>query len=173
MNARLGHLSTWRMGLGLAAAAVMGVISYMVLELGTAVVGTTLVDGGELNSLSVFNAALAFMIFGVPIALVLSLAVGLPIWKFAEARRLRSRRSALILGASTGAVIYLLLIFLPQLYELLAYKSNHNSWQAIPGALPGWFYALLYVMKLAVAGCIGGLTAHWVAFSAVRSAEIH
>ena len=85
MDAGQGHLSTGRMGLGLAAAAVIGVISYTILELGIVVVLTAL-SGRELKGAPLFNVALVYMIVGMPIALFLSLAVGLPIWKFAEVR---------------------------------------------------------------------------------------
>lgn len=169
-------VSTWRMGLGLAAAAVIGVISYTVLELGMVVVLTAL-SGRELTDTRFFNVALVYMIFGTPIALFLGLAVGFPIWKFAEARRLRSRRSALILGASTGAVISLLLSLLPLVFGLLS-QSNYNEWQGghqiIRDGLPtlrGWFYMLVYVVQLAAAGSIGGLTAHWVACRRLKSAD--
>jgi hypothetical protein len=160
------------MGLGLAAAAVIGVISYTILELGIVVVLTAL-SGRELKGAPLFNVALVYMIVGMPIALFLSLAVGLPIWKFAEVRRLRSRRSALILGASTGAVIGLLLSLLPLVFGLLS-KSSYNEWQGghqiVRDGLPtlrGWFYMLVYLMQLAAVGSIGGLTAHWVAAPAI------
>lgn len=179
MESGVEPLSTRRMRLGLAAAAVAGLISYIVLLLAFNVLEAsvaTLAFGRRWEDLRILGPAMLYLIFGLPIALLLSFAVGLPIWKRSEARAFRSRRSAWILGASTGAVIGLLLAFIGLLLGLgiyfddSSYNEYHYGYQVSRDGLPtvlGWIFELLNVIQLAVAGSIGGLTARWIALPAV------
>jgi len=132
MESGMEPLSTRSMRLGLATAAVAGLISYIVLSLAFNVLEAsvaTLAFGRRWEDLRILGPAMLYLIFGLPIALLLSFAVGLPIWKRSEARAFRSRRSAWILGASTGAVIGLLLAFIGLLLGLGIYfdDSSYND----------------------------------------------
>ena len=165
------------MRLGLAVAAVAGLVSYIVLSLGSEVLQGAVVTfafGRKWQS-PPLGIVILYLSFGLPIALVLSLTVGFPIWKRAEARSDRSRRSALIMGATTAAVIGLLLTFLNLLAGLpyyltdSTYNEYFHGYQVSKDGLPtllGWFFVLLNFIYLAVAGSIGGLTARCIALPA-------
>lgn len=178
MSVEQERLSTERMLLGLAAAALSGLVSYVVLELGVMVLrlfAATIVFGYAWENLPVISMAAFYLFFGLPIALFLSVAIGLPVWKRAESRPLRSRRDALKIGAAVGAGIGLLFAALGFLSGLQTYLDPHASfdshtfgYQVTRDGLPtllGWVFEALTMLYFTLAGAIGGLVARWVVLS--------
>jgi ubiquinone biosynthesis monooxygenase Coq7 len=167
MEAGEEHLSTRRMGRGLTAAAVAGLIAYIAILLGSQAVMFTVAEfafGSRVANPAFFSRAVLYLIFGLPIALILSRAVGYPIWKRAEARTLRSRRNALAVGAMTGAAIGLLLLAFNILLFVVfgsAYSTGvKEDWQRTLFELLFEFYNILC---FTAAGAIAGLAARCVA----------
>jgi hypothetical protein len=170
------RLSAARMLLGLLAAAVAGLISYVVLDLGARLLQMAVAAfafGREWGETQILSTAAFYLFFGLPIALILSVAIGLPAWKRADARPLRSVRDALKWGAGVGALIGIALALLGFIMGLRTYlddSSSFDSWSygyqvthdGIP-TLVGWIFELLNVLYLTVAGAFGGLVARWVA----------
>ena len=181
MNVEHQQLSTGRMLLGLAAAAVAGLCSYVVLELGVTVlrlVVATVAFGHEWKEPQVFSTATFYLFFGLPVALILSVAIGFPVWKQADSRPLRSPRDASKIGAVVGAGIGILFVLLDFLSGLRTYfgpgsfDSYTYGYRVTRDGLPtllGWLFQVLSVLYFTIAGAIGGLAARWVAHSrAVR-----
>jgi hypothetical protein len=113
------------------------------------------------------------LFFGLPLTLLLSIAIGLPVWKHAESRPLRSRRDALKIGAAVGAsmgVFFLVLNLIIGLQTYLDPNSSSEDWtygyQVTRDGLPtvlGWLFELLNLLYFALAGAVGGLAARWTA----------
>jgi len=169
------HVSTGRMLFGLTAAAVAGLVSFVVLALGEEelIAAAAYAFGHERGDSQILSTAAFYLFFGLPIAVALSIAVGLPVWKRAEARPLRSARNALLLGAAVGALIGLILAALNIALGLETYLNEnyeYNSWtygyQVTRDGLPtllGWLFEILTLLYFAIAGAVGGLVARWVA----------
>jgi hypothetical protein len=109
--------------------------------------------------------------FGYPISLIFSVAVGLPIWKFAESKPLRSNRHAVMLGALVGFAIGLFLLLLNLLVGLDMYLDDNSGFSSkrfgrwvIHDGLPtlfGWIFQVLQVLYFTIAGVAGGVAARW------------
>ena len=164
------------MVLGLCAAAIAGLAAFFVIitleayaEVAVAVFGFHREWPPEASD--PFAILPFYLIFGLPLALLLCLLVGLPIWKFAESRPLRSRGDAIRLGAIAGAAIglvFLSLNVLSGLHTFLDDSSSYDEWnwgyQIIKDGMPtplGWLQQLSNVLNFAVAGICGGLAARW------------
>lgn len=171
------RLGTWRMLSGLASAALAGLLAYISLQIGAISLeagAAAIAYGHEWESPPILELASLYLIFGLPISLIMSLAIGLPLWKRAESRPLRTRRDALRLGALVGGLIgvaFLLLNILLGLQTYLSDSSSYDSWshgyQTIHDGLPtpiGWVFEILNLLYFALAGAVGGLVARWVAF---------
>ncbi|CAN7426836.1 hypothetical protein LJR231_002763 [Phyllobacterium sp. LjRoot231] len=173
-------MTTSRMLLGLTVAAITGLAAFVgltlasdLLQLGVA----TLVSGEALRTPPVLQPVLLYAVFGFPLSLILSVAVGLPVWEHAESRPLRSSRDAVRLGASVGATIGLLSLTFNLIIGLAVYldpNSSSDSWrwgyQVTKDGLPtlfGWLFELLNVLYFALAGAAGGVAARWTALPRV------
>jgi hypothetical protein len=176
MKANGARLGAGRMVIGLAAGTAAGLASYVFLEVGGTLLQTVLatsVLGLEWEAIEVGDMVTTYLVYGLPLALVLGLAIGLPVWKRTESRGLRSRRDAMTTGATVGAIIGLLLLltsFLGGLQTYLDDSFTFDSWrygyQVTRDGLPtplGWLLNLLQLLYFAAAGAIGGLTARAVA----------
>jgi hypothetical protein len=170
------QLSTSRMLLGLAAASVVGLASYVFLLFGADLLQAAVaavISGHEWEATNVSELAAIYLVFGWPVALILSLAVGYPVWKRADSRPFRSARAALSFGAVVGALIglgFTILTLVVGLRTYLDHGTSFDSWsygyQVTRDGLPtliGWAFELLNILYLAAAGAIGGLTARRVA----------
>lgn len=115
-------------------------------------------------------------IVGLPLALIVCVAVGYPVWRVASARGLARRRDAIIIGALVGAVVCLLLTAashiatytIGHIYSVGGRPSTLNEWsngvQVVKNNLPTWAAILddLYrTLFFAAAGAVSGLAAWW------------
>ncbi len=181
MDAPHQPLTTKRMLLGLTAAAAAGLAALIgitfasnLLQLAVA----TLVSNEEWRTPPVFQGVLLYAVLGFPLSLIFSVAIGLPVWKRAESRPLRSSGDAIALGANVGATIGLLLLTFSLVMGLRTYfddNSSYNSWswgyQVTKDGLPtlfGWLFKLLDVLYFILAGAAGGLAARWTALPKVE-----
>lgn len=166
------------MAMSIAVASIVGCVAYLAIWIGEtyaeiAVATFVLGKDPDWQTEQVLNFVPFYLFFGVPLAIVLGLAVGLPVWKHAESRPLRSGRHAALLGALTGTIIGSLFLLLSLANGLntyfddgLSYDSWHWGYQVTKDGMPtplGWFYQLLNVLYFAVAGILGGLAARWAA----------
>lgn len=110
-----------------------------------------------------------YAVFGIPIALVVSFAVGFPVWRYMDAKGLRSSGDAIRAGAFAGLIISLVSIALSLLLGLATAaddNSSFSSWaygqQVIDDGLPttfGWLMKFLSVVTTIVIGAAAGLGA--------------
>lgn len=175
MDVNNGRLGTARMIAGLAAAAMAGLVSFIVLTLSVDLLRFGVASaffGHEWRDPQVFSRAAFYLFFGCPLALLFSFAIGLPVWKHAESKPLRSRGDALRIGAAVGAAIGFLLLLANFVSGLLTYlnpNASYDGWtygyQVTRDGLPtliGWLFELLNVVYFSLAGAVGGLVARWV-----------
>ena len=169
-------LSMRRMMLGLVCGSLVGVLSYIALEAGSDLLTQLIAHqffGFEWRDTHFFETIWFFALFGAPVALVMGLLVGLPVWKVAEDRPLRSKQSALVYGSIAGAVIGLILLLLGLAVGLQTFlddRSSYNSWSygyqvtkdGLPTAL-GWLIQLKTLLFYCAAGALGGFAARFVA----------
>ena len=180
MDAPQQPLTRSRMLLGLTAAAIAGLAVFIGLTLASDLLQfgvATLVSGEALKTPPVLQPVLLYAVFGFPLSLILSVAVGLPVWEHAETRPLRSRRDAVRLGAGVGVAIGLLSLTIKLFIGLGVYldpNSSSQSWswgyQVTNDGLPtlfGWLFELLNVLYFAFAGAVGGVAARWTALPRV------
>ncbi len=168
--------------LGLAAAAAVGLAVYIgitllshLLELGVA----SLVFGEKWTTPPILQIVLLYLILGLPLSFALSVAIGLPIWRRAESRTLRSGRHAAKLGAMAGAIIGLLVVAFGFLMGLLTYldaNASFSKWiwgyQVREDGLPtlvGWAFEIVNVACFTLAGSAGGLAARWAVLPRART----
>lgn len=172
---KIEPLSTRRMMLGLVFGSLVGLLSYISLEAGSDLLAQLIAYqffGFEWRDLHIAETIWFFALFGAPVAIVMGLVVGLPVWMVAESRPLRSRRSALIYGSIAGAmigVIFLLLGLAVGLQTFLDDKSSYNSWsygyQVTSDGLPtavGWLIQLKTILFYCAAGAVGGFAARFL-----------
>jgi hypothetical protein len=110
-----------------------------------------------------------YAVFGIPIALVVSFAVGFPVWRYMDAKGLRSSGDAIRAGALAGLIISLVSIALSLLSGLATAaddNSSFSSWtygqQVIDDGLPttfGWLMKFLSAVTTIVIGAAAGLGA--------------
>ncbi|WP_390550591.1 hypothetical protein [Qipengyuania sp. MTN3-11] len=169
-------LKTRRMMVGLVCGSLVGLLCYISLEAATDLLTQLIAReflGFESRDLHIFETVWIFALFGAPVAIFMGLLVGLPVWKVAEGRPLRSKRSALIYGAIAGAfigLIFLLLGLAIGLSTFLDDRSSYNSWShgyqvtrdGLPTAL-GWLIQIKTLLFYCAAGAIGGVAARFVA----------
>ena len=160
--------------LGLVAAAIAGLIAYIGIILATQFLEfsvATLAFDKEWGDPQVSQIMLLYGTFGLPVSLILSIVVGLPMWEYAEARQLRASRHAVALGAVVGAIIGLLFAAFTFIAGLPTYLDNYSSFNSyrwgyqvtrdgIPTLL-GWLLELVDVLYLSVAGAAASLAARW------------
>ena len=169
-------LSMRRMTAGLVCGSLVGLSFYISLEAGSDLLTQFVAHkffGFEWRDLHYFETIWFFVLFGAPIAVVMGLLVGLPVWKVAEDRPLRSRRSALIYGSIAGGCIGLIFLFLGLAIGLHTYldeRSSYNSWsygyQVTRDGLPtavGWLIQFKTLLFYCASGAIGGFAARTVA----------
>ena len=162
--------------LGLTAAAIAGLAAFIGLTLASDLLQpgvATLISGQALRTPPVLRPVLLYAVFGFPLALILSVAVGLPVWEHAKSRLLRSRRDAVRLDAGVGTAIGLLSMTFILTIGLMVYidpNSSSQSWswgfQVTNDGLPtlfGWLFELLNLLYFALAGAAGGVAARWTA----------
>ena len=171
-------LKTGRMVGGLICGSLVGLLCYLLLEAGSDLLTQWIAHqffGFELRDLHIFETIWFFALFGAPIAIVMGLLIGLPVWKRAEDKPLRSMRSALIYGSIAGVsigLIFLLLGLAFGLHTFLDDRSSYNSWSygyqvtkdGLPTAL-GWLVQLKSLLFYCGAGAAGGLVARFVALA--------
>ena len=152
-----------RILLGLTAAALIG---WFVFTLGIvmpmAVQGFA--DQDPYISLTVRNTVLLMGLFGIPIALLLSLLVGFPLWKLAERRGFHLPKHGLLWGAMAGAIISLVLTGYTVLSGLPTYFDPNAGYDYADGTglivrdglltVRGW---LLEGRRLLVMSAVGAL----------------
>ncbi|MBL4896848.1 MAG: hypothetical protein JKY75_08305 [Erythrobacter sp.] len=165
-----------RMTLGLVFGSLVGLLSYLALEAGSDLLIQLIAHqffGFEWSDLHFFETIWFLALFGAPIAIVMGLLVGLPVWQVAEARPLRSWRSASAYGSIAGAVIGLIFLLLGLAIGLQTFlddRSSYNSWSygyqvtrdGLPTAL-GWLIQLKTLLFYCAAGAIGGIAARFLA----------
>jgi ABC-type amino acid transport system permease subunit len=162
--------------LGLLAAAIAGLVTYVAIILTAQFLEfsvAALAFNKEWEDLRVYQTLQLYGVFGLPLSLILSVVVGLPVWEHAEARQLRTSRDAVAWGAIVGAIIGLLFLALEFLMGLRIYfdvDSSFNSYrwghQVNQDGMPtllGWVLELLDVLYVALAGAVAGLAARWAA----------
>ena len=158
-------LSSRRMLTGLVVAAVAGSLVQTALLLGSilaqqAVAALAFGHRWQLADLAVLGALHGA--FGLPLALVLCATVGLPLWKCAERRAIRSSGAAFRLGALAGTIIGLLLAAFAlanglavRLDENFTYNTYTYGYPLARDGLPtalGWLYELLALLRFGLAG---------------------
>ena len=168
-------LSLRRMILGVVCGSLVGLLSYTVLEAGTDLL-TQLIAfrffGFEWSEPYFFEMVGVYLLFGTPAALVFGLVIGLPVWKVAEDRPLRSKRSALVYGSITGSLIGLILLLLGLVAGLQTFLDDTSSYDSysfgyqvtkdgLPTAL-GWLLQLKMLLFFFAAGALGGIAARLV-----------
>jgi hypothetical protein len=169
-------LNMRRMLMGLVCGSLVGLLCYISLEAVTDWLTQLIAReffGFESRDLHIFETIWIFALFGAPVAIIMGLLVGLPVWKVAEGRPLHSKRSALIYGAIAGAfigLIFLLLGLAIGVSTFLDDRSSYNSWSygyqvtrdGLPTAL-GWLIQIKTLLFYCAAGAIGGFVARFVA----------
>ena len=169
-------LSMRRKMLGLVCGSLVGLLSYIALEAGSDLLAELLAHqffGYEWRDPHFFETIWFFALFGAPVTLVMGPLIGLPVWKVAEERPLRSQRSAVIYGSIAGAgigLIFLLLGLAVGLQTFLDDRVCYNSWSygyqvtkdGLPTAL-GWLVQLKTLLFYCGAGALGGIAARFVA----------
>ncbi len=143
-------LSRERRLTALTLAAVAGVIAYLVVER-AAFAFAHREPGGSFAALPVMLWAIA-IVAGSFIAVPLCLAIGMPLWHVAERLGWRSRGKAVQLGMGVGT--FLGLVF----WSLSGSRITNIG-----------VTDLLQIAEFSIAGVVGGLVAHVVAFGWGRS----
>jgi ABC-type amino acid transport system permease subunit len=153
--------------LGLLAAAIAGLVTYVAIILTAQFLEfsvAALAFNKEWEDLRVYQTLQLYGVFGLPLSLILSVVVGLPVWEHAEARQLRTSRDAVAWGAIVGAIIGLLFLALEFLMGLRIYFDVDSSFNSYRWGLQlGWVLELLDVLYVALAGAVAGLAARWAA----------
>lgn len=136
-------------------------------------------EGYVLQLAQVANLIALYAIFGIPISLMVCLAVGFPAWRFAESRRLTSSLHAVKVGAVVAFIVGLTGVILGLLASLptaLDDGSTFNSWmwgrQVIRDGLPtplGWVFTAIDLLTTVGIGGVAGWAAWTVA--GVRQAD--
>jgi hypothetical protein len=111
------------------------------------------------------GAAVLLTLFGLPMAVVATFVVGLPIASIGLKRGWTGYLAALVLGGLTGALIGVGLLG----WQLL---TSSGSWGGSEGMAwvdgwptkLGWAYEIRNLVWFALDGCVAGLTARRIAF---------
>jgi len=175
-NDRLGN---WRIARGLLAASIVSWALLTFLSVGVPIIVVHVVEafddhGSFAPSLfQIFTLLVLYAAYGIPIALLACFILGFPIWKYAEARGLRTPRDATKVGAVVGLLIGLINIvigFIVGLQTALDDNSSYNSYswghQIIDDGLPtllGWVLEVGKLLVTVMFGCIAGRAAAWAA----------
>lgn len=169
-------LRTRRMIVGLVCGSLVGLICYISLEASSDLLTQMIAYkffGYEWRDMHVFETIWFVALFGAPLAVIMGLLIGLPVWNVAENQPLRSKRSSLIYGSIAGACIGLIFMILGLAIGLgtfLDQRSSYNSWSygyqvtidGLPTAL-GWLIQVKTLLFYSLAGAAGGLAARAVA----------
>lgn len=163
---------------GLAVGAIAGLLVLITLEGVQALLWGSYAEfalGLPRGDLKLGQMATVYLTFGAPVAVVLGIAIGFPLWKRADRKLMRSRYDAAHQGALVGgaiAIISLALLIASGTKTYLDADSGYSSYSygilLIDDGLPtaaGWMFQLINVVKFLVAGAGGGLAAREVAHS--------
>jgi hypothetical protein len=173
------QLSRWQKTRGLLAAAAVAWALTTLVDLGWPTLevwfASTFLeyDGYVAPVAQVVSWIVLYAIFGVPLALIVCLAVGFPAWRFAESKGLATRFDAVKVGAAVAFIVGLSGIILGVLSSLptaLSDSSTFNSWswggQVVRDGLPtplGWVFTAIDLLATVGIGCVAGLVAWTVA----------
>jgi hypothetical protein len=120
------------------------------------------------TSHEMFGAFPLLAAIGLPISLIVCFVVGYPVWRFASARGLATRRAALAVGTIVGAVLYLAVAAYG---HIAVYMGDSNFSYSQGGVLltkdslptfQGILFNLFLTIFYAAAGAVAGLAA-WLA----------
>ncbi|MBN9004243.1 MAG: hypothetical protein J0H40_02405 [Rhizobiales bacterium] len=120
------------------------------------------------TSHEMFGAFPLMAAIGLPISLMVCFVVGYPIWRFASARGLATRRAAIVIGTIVGAVLYLAVAVYG---HIAVYMGDSNFSYSQGGVLltkdnlptfQGILFNLFLTVFYAATGAVAGLTA-WLA----------
>lgn len=174
------RLSSWRMLLGLTVAAATGHFAYLVFQAGalaTAILIGKFLFGhtwteSDLIALgsSLLGVGVVSFVFGFPMALGASVAVGFPIWRFSDSKANRTPRHAAVLGALVGALLGFMYSFAVGMAVYLSENTSYDEFrlgfQVVDDGIPtlvGVIYEIVNILFFAAAGVVAGLFAHLVA----------
>jgi hypothetical protein len=179
MTSVTSHLSIWQRTRGLLAAAAVAWALTTLIDLGWPILqlwfaSTFLQYDGYVPPLAQVVSWIAlYAIFGLPLALIVCLAIGFPAWRFAEKKGLATRLDAVRVGAVVALIIGLTGIILGVLASLstaLNDSSTFDSWswgrQVVRDGLPtplGWVFTAIDLLATVGIGCVAGYAAWTVA----------
>jgi len=120
------------------------------------------------------NHLYIYALFGIPISLIVSISLGMPIWSIAERHGLHKHAHAMKVGILVGLLIGtggILLSTALGLRTALDDASTYNAyrwgWQVIRDGLPtmlGWTLQFLDLLLKGTVGAIAGMMAWSIAF---------
>lgn len=185
MTGVASHLSRGQKIRGLLAAAAVAWALTTLVDLGWPTLevwfASTFLeyDGYVPPAAQVVSWIALYAIFGLPLALIVCLAVGIPAWRFAETRGLATSLDAVKVGAVVALIVGLTGIILGVLTSLptaLSDSSTFNSWswgrQVVRDGLPtplGWVFIAIDLLATVGIGCVAGWTA-WAVAGVKRTA---
>jgi len=109
-------------------------------------------------------------VFGFPMALGASVAVGFPIWRFSDSKANRTPRHAAVLGALVGALLGFMYSFAVGMAVYLSENTSYDEFrlgfQVVDDGIPtlvGVIYEIVNILFFAAAGVVAGLFARLVA----------
>lgn len=130
-------------------------------------------DGYVAPPSQVLSWVALYAFFGLPVALIVCLVIGLPAWGWTQRRGLVGWANALKVGAGVGlfvGVVVLALSLWSGLSTALDDSASYNSWswgrQVIKDGMPtllGWVFWLIDLAVTVLTGCAAGAAAWWTA----------
>ena len=179
-----GRIPAPRKLLGLLAAALLAWTAVVAATFGMALLeevlfATTRGEAPAPRAMLNLSLLRAYALVGLPVAVVVTFAVGLPLWYLAEALGWRSRGAAIRLGAAAG----LLIAGVPFILNVIQgwrisedenFSFNTYRWgfattlDGWPTTL-GWVLGLGDLVQMAALGAAAGFAARWVAMRPATS----
>jgi hypothetical protein len=144
--------SRWRIFLGYLAASVTSFFLSLFLMMASGSVIEAMSEGAwpsarayaQFFGLLSTPASIAFAVVGIPIAAIVVGAIGMPVWQWFASRGRTSFADAALAGATAGAIIGVIELFVILVFALFAIADTGSG-----------------VFEPTTAGTLPGVAAHW------------